>query len=465
MGRPGTPPALPGLPLLGNLLEYRREHVEVFRRGHRALGPVFSLRLGPQRAAVMVGPEHHRFFFTQADRALSLPEVYRFVVPMFGAVLNAAADPGVRRGQLALLHTAFRGARMEGYVAAMAAETRAWIRSLGASGTFEVNESLTRLGIDIAAAALVGPEVRARTPELRPLFDDLARGMEFVLPPSLPLPRFRRRDRARARLEAMVRPIVEARRTDPAGRDDFLQALASDPEADGAAVGMALLSVFTGYITTSAQAAWALAQLLESPEWEAAVRDEAGAVLGERPETVDAASLARLARMEWALKESQRMHPVMSHYARWVAEEFEAGGYRVPRGWLAMVCPAVAHRLPECFADPDRYDPGRFAPGRAEDRATPYALIPFGAGPYRCPGMAFGTNEMKCVLGMLLQHFDLELLDRAPERDFEMGVIRPRPPCRVRYTRRAAALRHVPAAPVRAAAGTRPTTDTDGRDR
>jgi sterol 14-demethylase len=439
--------------------------VEVFRRGYRTLGPVFSMRLGPQRAAVMVGPEHHRFFFTQADRALSLPEVYRFVVPMFGEVLNASPHAEVRRGQLALLHTAFRGARMDGYVAAMAAETRAWIASLGASGTFELNEAFTTLGMRIAAAALVGPEVRARIEELRPLYEDLARGMEFVLPPNLPLPRFRRRDRARKKLEEMVAPLLAARRAAPGAHDDFLEKLAT--EGDEAALGMALLAVFTGYITTSAQAAWTLVQLLESPRWEAAVREETAEVLGHRPHSVDAPALARLSRLEWALKESQRMNPVMSHYARYVAQDIEAGGYRIPRGWLAMVCPAVAHRLPQYFAEPDTYDPGRFAPDRAEDRATPYALIPFGGGPYRCPGMAFGTHEMKCIVGMLLQHFDMELLDRAPGRDFEMGVIRPRPPCRVRYTRRAAApheARAVPAGAVAAPEGW-PPTDTHRRVR
>ena len=46
------PPAMPGLPLLGNLLEYRRDHLAVFQRAFDTLGPVFSIRLGPQKAVV-----------------------------------------------------------------------------------------------------------------------------------------------------------------------------------------------------------------------------------------------------------------------------------------------------------------------------------------------------------------------------------------------------------------------------
>jgi sterol 14-demethylase len=101
-----------------------------------------------------------------------------------------------------------------------------------------------------------------------------------------------------------------------------------------------------------------------------------------------------------------------------------------------MICPAVAHRLPEVFSNPELYDPARFAPGRAEDRQHPYSLIGFSAGFYRCPGAGFGTNEMKCILSMLLQRYTLELVWPRPARDFEMGVIRPKPPCLIKYARR-----------------------------
>ena len=50
------PPSLRGWPLVGNLFEYRKDHLEVFRRGYRELGPVFSLRLGLQKAVVLIGP-------------------------------------------------------------------------------------------------------------------------------------------------------------------------------------------------------------------------------------------------------------------------------------------------------------------------------------------------------------------------------------------------------------------------
>lgn len=445
-----TPPALPGLPLLGHLLAYRRDHLDIFWRSYKALGPIFSIRLGPQRAVVLIGPDHNRFFFTQVDKILSMPEVYKFVIPMFGKVLNASEDVEVRKKQLALLHSAFQGKKMECHVEMMVRETVAWLDTLGDSGIFELNEAFSALAINVAARAFIGSEIRQRMGEFLPLYEDLARGMDFVLPPNLPLPRFRRRDRARQKLNELIRPVIAERQAHPQRYDDLLQTiidergLESGLVADETVVGFALMTVFTGYLTTAAQTCWSLIQLLQHPDYLALVREEQEAVLYGDPAKISVESLGRLERLEWALKESQRMHPVMSHYARYNTQAYKLGGYHIPQGWLTMVCPAITHRLPDIFLRPNVYDPHRFAPERAEDRKCAYSLIGFSAGLYRCPGASFGLNEMKCILSLLLQRYTLELMEPDPGRDYQMGVMRPKPPCPVKYTRRVSCSRSVP---------------------
>jgi len=136
------------------------------------------------------------------------------------------------------------------------------------------------------------------------------------------------------------------------------------------------------------------------------------------------------------------MHPVMTHYARYTAQGFRYGGYDVPKGWMTVVCPTISHRDPQIFANPDRYDPDRFAPPRSEDRRHPYALIGFGAGLYRCPGASFGVNEMKSIISMLLQRYDVRLLEKSPQASFDMGVVKPRFPCLFRYRRRTSSAKH-----------------------
>lgn len=226
----------------------------------------------------------------------------------------------------------------------------------------------------------------------------------------------------------MLSPLLAARRASPAGASDFLQTLVDDPqlraEGEEVQVGMAMATLFTGYITTAAQTAWTLVLLLQNPGYLRRVVEEIDA--GDPRQPV----------LDRAVKESVRLRSVMSHYARTNAADYELDGYRIPRGWLTMICPGVAHRLPELFTDPDRFDPDRFAPDRAEDRRHPHALIGFSGGFYRCPGQAFGGSEVKAVLTSLLSRYQLTLLTPDPRPSFDLGVTRPASPCHIYYERR-----------------------------
>ncbi len=443
---PRFPPSPPGSPFIGHMVAYRRDHLRIFWQAYRQLGPIFSLQFGPQRMAVLIGLEAQRFFFTQVDKILSLPEVYRFVVPMFGRVLNAAEDLDVRRRHLALVHSAFHPNRMQRHVGAMVEETELWLDKLGDQGEIELYSAISTLAMRIAARALMGEEIRRSLDQFVPLFHDLARGMDFVLPPYLPLPRFRRRDRARAKLRQLVAPVITRRRMNGGRHDDFLQVLVDGAYLDSqmppdaateTIIGLALMTIFTAYIATAAQTCWSLIQLLQNTAYLELVIAERQAVLGEEPaSTITADMLSGLDRLDRALNESQRMLPVMTHYARYNKQGYQFQGYDIPQGWMTVVCPAISHRDPDVFREPDVYDPDRFAPHRREDKRHPYALIGFGAGLYRCPGAVFGVNEMKTIISLLLHRFDIRLVNPAPQPSFDMGVVKPRAPCLFAYQRR-----------------------------
>ncbi len=440
------PPVLRGLPLMGNLLEYQKHHVNLFHRGYELYGPIFTVSFGPQKSVVLVGPEYHRFFFSEVDKKLSMEEVYKFVIPMFGQILNSAPELA-RKNQLSILQKAFRGKNMATYVDKMVHETLLWLDTLGDEGVFELWYSFEKLSMHIAASSLMGRELREHIDQFLPLYHDLANGMEFILPPNLPLPRFRRRDRARVALAEMIRPLIQKRRQPDDDSYDFMKTLATSTYPNGAEVseevmvGLALMMVFGAYETTTAQNCWVLIQLLQNPAYLQRVLDEQEDVLGNRPENIALETLSRLDVLDRALTETERMRPVFSHYARANAVDFELGGYHIPKGWWTTLCPSVSHHLPEIFADPYRYDPDRFGPERQEDKKNPYGLIGFGGGYYKCPGMRFGTYEMKVIQSLILQQFELELVDPEPQADFGIGIIRPKPPTYIRYRRRTAAAR------------------------
>ena len=83
------------------------------------------------------------------------------------------------------------------------------------------------------------------------------------------------------------------------------------------------------------------------------------------------------------------------------------GGLDLPAGILVSPSVYLAHREPDSWPDPTRFDPERFV----GTRISPYAYLPFGGGVRRCIGMAFALYEMKLVLGALFRRFHFKKAD------------------------------------------------------
>ena len=432
---------LPGLPIVGNAIEFRRDALGLFRKGYQRFGPVFGIRLARNPAVVLVGPELLRFFFESTDTVLSMSEVYSFLEPIIGERVLFTAPKRDYDEQKRIMLPAFHGKKLKSYVAEMAAEVDEWLASLGSEGAFDLTEVSQRLTMNVVARAVLGEPFRRRLgPELARLFADLAGGLEFVLPTNLPLPRFIRRDRALKRLREILGEVVRDRRARPDAHDDFLQALLAASYLDqptipdDKVVTFILGLIFGGRENTSGHFEWALVMMLQHRAAYERARAEADAAIGfdERP---DFDKLRELPWIEACVKESERLRPVTHTLLRLAKEDFTAGDYRVPRGWLVVAGIAWSQRLPALFRDPERFDPERFSPERDEDQ--PYHIVGFGGGGHRCWAMAFVRNELKVILGMLLRRYDVSLVDpSAPAKNNNIGVLRPAPPCMVRYRRR-----------------------------
>jgi sterol 14-demethylase len=440
------PPELPGgLPWLGHAIEFRRNPVALLRRGRARFGDVFSFRLPGARVAVLSGPDAHAAYFAAPETVLSAREVYQFTVPIFGNGVVYDVVPEVLDEQMGFLFPALRDERLRAYARVMREEAEAYFDDWGDEGDADLFVTMNELTVFIASRCLVGEEFRRRlSREIPRLYHDLEGGINLIafFNPYLPLPAFRRRDRARTRIVEMIAGIMAERRAHGTAGEDFLETLMSARYADGRALGDAevagllLGTIFAGQHTSAVMATWTGVLLLEHREHLPAVRAEQEEVFGV-DQDVSLEALRRLVVLERCIKEAERMHPPLVMLMRKVLRDFEYGGYVVPAGGVAMVAPALSHRLPEVFADPDRYDPDRFGPGRQEDRRRKHALIGFGGGHHRCIGSTFAVQQIKVIWSVLLQRFELELVRTGHEPDYATFVVGPRPPCRVRYRRRA----------------------------
>lgn len=457
-----APPLPGGLPWLGHALPFRRDPVAFLLQSRARLGDVFSFRLAGTCVTALTGLAAQTAFFQAPEDQLSARAAYRFMRAVFGKGIVYDASAEDMDAQIGFLLPALRDDRLRAYARVMQAEAETYFERWGDRGEADLLVAMNEVTVFIASRCLVGGDFRrAVTEEFAHLYHDLEGSVNLLtfLQPGLPLPSTRRRDQARARMTALIARIVAERRTRETEVEDFLDTLMGARYPDGRTLdeeeitGLLLATVFAGQHTSAVLATWTGALLLEHEAHLAAVLAEQDAVFGRgREMTIEA--LRQLVVLERCIKEAERMHPPLTLLMRRVLRELVVGDHVVPPGGIALVSPAAAHRLPEVFADPDRYDPDRFAAGRQEDRKHRHALIGFGGGHHRCIGSTFAYQQVKAIWSVLLRRFELSLVRRGHVPDYSTFVPGPRGPCLVRYRRRPAAT--VGPAPVETALGARP---------
>jgi len=426
-------------PGLGHVPQFHRDRVGLLQRGYDTLGPVFGIRLGRTPVAVLVGPDLQEAFFTHTDGPLRMDRAYKFLRAAFGDIAFTVS-PEQYRAERHILHGPFRGGKMPHYVEVMDETVQSWIDGFGDSGEFEVMSEMKALTQRIAARAFLGDAFAASVDdEFWALYEHITLSLDPLMPAHWPVPKNRRRDAARRRMIALLKPLIAARRSGETREDDFLQTFVETTFKDGSPVddekivNYLLGLLFAGHETTSGHAAWSVVEVLRHPSYRFLMEQErAKAMAAGGPLTLE--TLAKLRLFNWAVKETERLRPVTDVLIRYVNEDFAAGDFTVPTGWLAMVSPAVAHRMPEYFANPHVFDPFRFGPDRAEDKAHRFSLITFGGGVHKCTGMNFAYNEIMVILARLMEHFHLELATAEPRPVYGMGASHPSP-TRIRYRR------------------------------
>lgn len=163
--------------------------------------------------------------------------------------------------------------------------------------------------------------------------------------------------------------------------------------------------LIAGHETTAVAIAWTIERLVRHP-----------AVLSRLMASVDAGDDAYL---QAVIRESLRLRPPVLDAVRMLKQQLDLRGATVPAGTVVMAVPALIHRRPELFSEPEGFRPERFA----DTSPDPSTWIPFGAGQRRCLGGALAETEMQVVLSVLLRELRFEPADARPERTGLAGTL------------------------------------------
>ena len=432
-----------GFPLIGHTIDFARDPVGLLQRAYDECGRVAQFKLAGKNVTLFTGPEAHESLFRLPDEVLSPTEAYKMMIPVFGKGVVYDTTPERMFEQLHMLHPALRNKRMRTYTEIIADETHKIISGWGDEGQIEVCEFFATLTSFTSSRCLLGEEFRNdMSEEFARVYEDLEAGIVPLayINAYLPIPAFRKRDRARARLGEMVSTIIERRRRKGIHSEDFTETLMESHYADGTSLtdheiaGILIAVMFAGHHTSSVTTAWSLLELLRTPDYYAKVCTE----IRERfpdEEGYSFQAMRDLERTEWAIKEALRIHPPLFMLFRAALEDCEIYGYQVKKGDWVSVSPLIAHRENEVFENALEYDPDRYGPGREEDK-RPFAYVSFGGGRHKCLGNAFAILQMKTIFSVLLNNYDFELVGDPMDTDFGRIVLGPKPPINVRYRKR-----------------------------
>ena len=436
-----------GWPLLGHLLELRRDPIALMKRLRAECGEIGEFKLAGHHIVLLSGEEAQEAFFRAPDEQLDQAAAYPFMKPIFGEGVVFDATPEQRRQ--AMRNQSLRDKFMRGHAEKIAAEVERMTAGWAERGEIDLLDFLAELTLYTSTTCLIGPEFREELgPEYGRIFHELERGTDALayVNPYLPIPSLRARDRARRELVERIEAVFRRREASGKRYADLFQVLHSLKNergerrySDDQITGMFISMMFAGHHTTSVTSSWGMLDLLMHPEWMAKVVAELDEIYADGRD-VSYQALREIPLLECALKETLRLHPPLVILMRKVVRDFHYKGWTIPAGHLAAASPAISNRMPEHFPDPERYEPERYLPGREEDRRS-FAWLPFGAGRHRCVGAAFAMMQLKAIFSILLRRFEFELAQPGESytNDLSKMVVAVKQPCRVRYRRRAAA--------------------------
>lgn len=172
-----------------------------------------------------------------------------------------------------------------------------------------------------------------------------------------------------------------------------------DVPIDATLLGNVILLVSDGRTILRWLLRWVLKMRADHPAWPLAMRDEVGLDDADRVEGMATAFV----------HETLRLHGSPYVY-RAVTREGRLGSYRLPRGWLVRICVREAHRRPEVFPDPERFDPRRFMARHHE----PSEFLPFSDGAHACFAGDLSMAVARAMVSELALAYDVRTVADGP---------------------------------------------------
>ena len=246
----------------------------------------------------------------------------------------------------------------------------------------------------------------------------------------------RRHWELRSRAFGVLDEYLQRRRKEAPGHD-LLQILMDARYSDGHGMPDELILsesmqlLVAGHETSSNALSWLIYLLSSRPDCVDRVRQEFDSVLGERP--LSYSDVPKFEFTTQVILEALRLYPPFWMVDRMALADDRAGDFDIPGGSTVVVFIYGTHHSPRYWENPESFDEERFSKAK-EKVHTPFAHLPFGAGPRGCIGGNYAVLQILMILSVLVRRYDFRLVPGQTIQARPMVILRPEHGIRMTFT-------------------------------
>jgi len=418
-----------------NSLQVLKDPLSFFRKTFQEHGDFYNINSIIYSIFILSKPEYIQELLTTKHKSFCKSDDYKVLKYSLGNGL-LISEGDFWKKQRSIAQPAFHRENLQKLVDTMVEDTNKMLNRWESIPKVDVNGEMMFLTLEIVNNALFGTQIPADYEKIK---DAITIGNEFLskkiltpfsLPVWFPTPASRRYFKARNFNNAVIDKIIEKRRATPHAHQDLLSMLMSAEDAEtGEKMSNqqlrdeAITLFVAGHETTANALSWIFYLLAKHPEKQALLRQELQSVLAGK--TPDFENLRLLQYTEQVVEEGMRLYPPAWTIGRKALEETTIGDFRVPKNTTIFIDVFNTHRHPDYWENADDFLPERFSPEARKNRHK-LAYLPFGAGQRMCIGNNFAMMEMKIVVALTLQRYQIQLVENTEVVPDPLITLRPK---------------------------------------
>lgn len=446
MSIPKAVPQVKGGFLFGNLREFKANSFQALCNWHRDYGDLVGFKLARQQMYLISHPKLvEQTLIKQNDVFVKMydPKKPKGLAIILGQGL-VTSQGDLWRTQRRLMQPVFQRSHISTMLPQMVvAGNNLLARWQQIDEGTEVNlaDEMTRLTLEVITQTMFSTSVLGNIDKIAPALETGLRyaaktiSNPLTLPLFIPTPGNRQFSRAYSVLDKVISGIIEQRRAQANTHHDLLTMLLNARDEKGhmmsdRQIRDEVITIFSaGHETTTNLLSWTLYLLARHPDILQKLRTELNLLQGR---TATAEELPQLDYTRAVLNEAMRIRPPVGIMMRKVLKDTEVDGYALKSGSLAIFSIYNIHHHADIWDNPETFSPERFL--NSENRR--FSFLPFGTGERICIGNHFALMEGQLLLSMIIQHYDIQLIN-SDEVEIDMAVsLRPKGGIPVRLKRR-----------------------------